>query len=98
MLDDPDMTVEIVVENSMTDIVAGRFDAGIGLGEPVEKGMVAARVGPDLRMDVVGAPAFFAKRKKLRTPRELTEYVYINLHLPTLGGIYASEFEKGGES
>ncbi|MGD0635857.1 MAG: LysR family transcriptional regulator [Beijerinckiaceae bacterium] len=94
--DYPDINVEIVVENGMTDIVAGRYDAGIRLGEQVEKDMVAVRVGPDMRMAVVGAPAYFAKRKKPRTPQELTGHVCINLRLPTLGGVYAWEFEKGG--
>ena len=94
--DYPDIAVEIVVDNALTDIVAGRFDAGIRLGEQVAKDMVAVRIGPDMRMAVVGAPAYFAKRKKPKTPHDLTDHVCINIRLPTLGGVYAWEFEKAG--
>ncbi len=94
--DYPDINVEVVVDNGLTDIVAERYDAGIRLGEQVEKDMIALRVGPDMRMVVVGAPAYFAKRKKPKTPQDLTDHVCINLRLPTLGGVYAWEFEKGG--
>ena len=94
--DYPDIAVEIVVENALTDIVAGRFDAGIRLGEQVAKDMVAVRIGPDMRMAVVGHPAYFARRKKPITPDDLTEHVCINLRLPTHGGVYAWEFEKAG--
>jgi DNA-binding transcriptional LysR family regulator len=93
--DYPDINVEIVVENGLTDIVAGRYDAGIRLGEQVAKDMVAVRIGPDMRMAVVGAPSYFAKRKKPRTPQDLTDHVCINLRLPTHGGVYAWEFENG---
>ncbi len=94
--DYPDIAVEIVVDNALTDIVAGRFDAGIRLGEQVAKDMVAVRIGPDMRMAVVGAPAYFAKRKKPKTPHDLTDHACINLRLPTHGGVYAWEFEKAG--
>ena len=91
-----DIRIEIVVDQGLTDIVAGRYDAGVRLGEQVAKDMVAVRIGPDLRMAVVGAPSYFAKRPKPRTPQELTDHNCINLRLPTYGGIYAWEFEKGG--
>ncbi len=94
--DYPDINVEVVVDNGLTDIVTERYDAGIRLGEQVAKDMVAVRVGPDMRMVVVGAPAYFEKRKKPKTPQDLTDHVCINLRLPTLGGLYAWEFEKGG--
>ena len=94
--DYPDIAVEVVVDNALTDIVAGRFDAGIRLGEQVAKDMVAVRIGPDMRMAVVGAPAYFVRRKKPRTPHDLTDHVCINLRLPTHGGVYAWEFEKAG--
>ncbi len=92
----PDITVEIIVDNGLTDIVADRLDAGVRLGEQIAKDMVAVRIGPDLRMAVVGAPAYFDGRKRPRTPQELTEHRCINLRLPTAGGLYAWEFEKGG--
>jgi DNA-binding transcriptional LysR family regulator len=91
----PDITVEIVVDNGLTDIVAERLDAGVRLGEQVAKDMVAMRIGPDLRMAVVGASPYFADRKRPRTPQELTEHSCINLRLPTAGGLYAWEFQKG---
>jgi DNA-binding transcriptional LysR family regulator len=91
----PDIAVEIIVDNSLTDIVAERLDAGVRLGEQVAKDMVAVRIGPDIRMAVVGAPDYFAGRKRPRTPQDLTEHSCINLRLPTAGGLYAWEFEKG---
>jgi DNA-binding transcriptional LysR family regulator len=96
LLDYPDIAVEIVVDYGLTDIVAERFDAGVRLGEQVEKDMVAVRVGPDMRMAVVGAPSYFAKRKPPHTPQELTDHICVNLRLPTYGGVYAWEFEKDG--
>jgi len=92
----PDIKVEIVIDYGLTDIVAERYDAGVRLGEQVAKDMIAVRIGPDMRMAVVGAPAYFAKRKRPRTPQDLTYHSCINLRLPTAGGIYAWEFEKGG--
>ena len=92
----PDIHVEIVIEYGLTDIVAERFDAGVRAGELVAQDMVAVRIGPDLRSAVVGAPAYFAARPPPRTPQDLTAHRCINLRLPTLGGLYAWEFEKGG--
>lgn len=91
----PDIKVEINIDYGLTDIVAQRFDAGVRLGDAVAKDMVAVRIAPDLRMAVVGAPAYFAKHPKPRTPRELAAHNCINLRLPTLGGLYAWEFAKG---
>ena len=75
--------------------MAERFDAGVRLGEQVAKDMVAVRIGPDMRMAVVGAPSYFARRPRPQTPQDLTEHACINLRLPTHGGLYAWEFEKG---
>ena len=94
--DYPDVKVEIIVDYGLTDIVAERFDAGVRLGEQVAKDMIAVRIGPDIRWLVVGAPSYFAERKRPRTPQDLTEHICINLRLPTYGGLYAWEFEKGG--
>jgi DNA-binding transcriptional LysR family regulator len=91
----PDIGVEIVIDYGLTDIVAERYDAGVRLGEQVAKDMIAVRIGPDLRMAVVGAPSYFAKRSPPQTPRELLRHNCINLRLPTHGGLYAWEFEKG---
>ena len=94
--DFPDIKVEVAVESGLTDIVAGRFDAGIRTGEMVAKDMVAVRIGPDMRSAVVGAPAYFAKRPRPNMPQDLTAHACINLRLPTHGGLYAWEFEKEG--
>jgi DNA-binding transcriptional LysR family regulator len=94
--DYPDIRVEIVIDYGLTDIVAERYDAGIRSGEQVAKDMIAVRIGPDLRMAVVGAPSYFAKRPRPRTPQDLTAHSCINLRLPTYGGLYAWEFEKDG--
>ncbi len=94
--DYPDINLEIIVDYGLTDIVAERYDAGVRLGEQVAKDMIAVRVGPDMRMAVVGAPSYFAKRKRPRTPQDLTDHDCINLRLPTYGGLYPWEFEKGG--
>ena len=94
--DYPDIKVEIIIDYGLTDIVAERYDAGIRSGEMVAKDMIAVRVGPDMRSAVVGAPSYFAKRIKPKSPQELTNHACINLRLPTHGGLYAWEFEKGG--
>lgn len=94
--DYPDIKAEIAVDNGLTDIVIGRYDAGVRLGEQVAKDMVAVRIGPDMRMAVVGAPAYFARKPRPRTPQDLTAHACINLRLPTSGGLYAWEFEKEG--
>lgn len=92
----PDINVEIVVDYGLTDIVAQRFDAGVRSGEQVAKDMIAVRIGPDMRMAVVGAPSYFAKRSLPKRPQDLTDHNCINLRLPIHGGLYAWEFEKGG--
>jgi DNA-binding transcriptional LysR family regulator len=92
----PDIHVEISADNTLTDIVAERFDAGVRWGGQVAKDMIAVRIGPDLRMAVVGAPSYFAGREAPRKPQDLTQHNCINLRLPTLGGLYAWEFEKAG--
>jgi DNA-binding transcriptional LysR family regulator len=91
----PDIKVEITVDNGLTDIVTQRYDAGVRLGEQVAKDMIAVRIGPNMRMAVVGAPSYFAKRSPPKKPRDLTDHNCINLRLPTRGGLYAWEFEKG---
>jgi DNA-binding transcriptional LysR family regulator len=92
----PDIKVEIIVDYGLTDIVAQRYDAGVRLGEQVAKDMIAARIGPDMRMAVVGAPSYIARRPRPKNPQDLTAHDCINLRLPTHGGLYAWEFEKRG--
>jgi DNA-binding transcriptional LysR family regulator len=92
----PDIKVEVIIDYGLTDIVTERYDAGIRHGDIVAKDMIAVRIGPDMRSAVVGSPAYFAKRRKPKTPHDLTAHDCINLRLPTHGGIYVWEFEKDG--
>ncbi|MFJ3372166.1 LysR family transcriptional regulator [Pseudomonas sp. NPDC086251] len=94
----PDISVEVCCDYGFVDIAAQGFDAGVRLGEDVAQGMIATRIGPDMRMAVVGSPAYFADRSRPETPRDLTDHQCNNLRLPTHGGLYAWEFEKGEES
>jgi DNA-binding transcriptional LysR family regulator len=91
----PDIKVEIISDYGLADIVAQRFDAGVRDGEQVAKDMIAVRIAPDVRMAVVGAPAYFRNRAEPKKPQDLVEHNCINLRLPTHGGLYAWEFGKG---
>jgi DNA-binding transcriptional LysR family regulator len=91
----PDIKVEITIDYGLTDIVAGRFDAGVRSGEQVAKDMIAVRIGPDMRVAVIGAPSYFRARSEPKKPQDLIAHNCINLRLPTHGGLYAWEFEKG---
>ena len=92
----PDIAIEIIADYRVVDIVAERYDAGVRLGEQVDKDMIGVRIGPDIRMAVVAAPPYFRGRRYPLKPQELTDHVCINLRLPTHGGFYAWEFRKGG--
>ncbi|MEF3064431.1 LysR family transcriptional regulator [Pandoraea apista] len=94
----PDVRLECSVDYALTDIAAHRFDAGVRVGDQVDKDMIAVRIGPDFPMAVAGSPAYLAGKSVPVTPRELTEHRCINLRLPTHGGLYAWDFEKDGES
>jgi DNA-binding transcriptional LysR family regulator len=93
----PEVTLDIVTEERLVDIVAQRFDAGIRLGEKVEQDMVAVRLGGDLEMLVVGSPEYLAEHGKPKTPRELKAHRCINTRWPTDGSLYRWEFERGTE-
>jgi DNA-binding transcriptional LysR family regulator len=92
----PDIKVEIAVDYGLTDIVTQRYDAGVRSGEQVAKDMIAVRIGPDIRMAVVGAASYFKTRSEPKRPQDLIGHNCINLRLPTHGGLYAWEFEKAG--
>jgi DNA-binding transcriptional LysR family regulator len=94
----PDLNVEVSVNIGLIDIVAERFDAGVRLGETVAQDMVAVRIGPDMRMAVVGSSAYFANRDPPRTPHDLAAHTCINLRFPTHGGVSVWEFEKAGRA
>src|SRR5437667_5924109 len=91
----PDIKVEIIIDYGLTDIVAQRVDAGVRSGEQVAKDMIAVRIGPDMRMAVVGAPSYFRTRPEPKKPQDLLAHNCINLRLPTHGNVYAWEFERG---
>jgi DNA-binding transcriptional LysR family regulator len=93
----PDIKVEILVDYGLTDIVTQRLDAGVRIGEQVAKDMIAVRIGPDLRLAVIGAPSYFKGRPELKRPQDLIGHNCINLRLSTRGGLYAWEFEKSGQ-
>jgi DNA-binding transcriptional LysR family regulator len=94
----PDIKVEITIDYGLTDIVSDRYDVGVRLGDQVAKDMIAVRIGPDLRMAVVGSPDYFSQRSRPRHPRELAAHDCVNLRLPTYGGLLAWDFEKGGDA
>ena len=92
----PQMRLEITAEDRLVDIVASGYDAGVRFGESIERDMVAVRIGPDLRMAVVGSPAYFRRHPKPVKPRDLRGPACIRFRLPS-GTIYRWEFEKKGE-
>lgn len=94
----PDLKVEVVNDYRLVDIVAERFDAGVRLGEHVDRDMIAVRIGPDFNMAVVGSPAYYEGRGRPRTPQDLTEHACINLRLPTSGGLWSWPFAKDGRA
>ena len=91
-----DVTVELTIDTPFRDIVAERFDAGVRLGEQVSKDMHAVRIGPDVRMAVVGSPSYFAVHPKPKTPHDLTKQSCINLRLAVRDSLYPWEFDKDG--
>lgn len=96
MAEHPDVTIEISVDAGLNDIVAERFDAGVRLGEALEKDMIAVRIGPRLRMAAVGSPAYFATREMPRRPHDLARHACLNMRFVSARGLYAWEFEKNG--
>jgi DNA-binding transcriptional LysR family regulator len=96
LLDHPDVSVEVIVEDRLVDLVAGGFDAGIRLGETVQRDMVAIPVGPALRTVVVGTPGYFASRSLPQTPDDLSDHICINYRLLGGGGLLPWEFSVNG--
>ena len=92
----PDIKVEIIVDHGLTDIVASGYDAGVRLGEQVAKDMIAVRIGPDMRMAVVGSPSYFKRYGRPAAPQDLAEHNCIVTRLPTYGGLFPWGLEKDG--
>ncbi|MFD1788267.1 LysR family transcriptional regulator [Sphingomonas floccifaciens] len=96
LLDHPDVSVEVIVEDRLTDLIAGGFDAGIRLNETVEKDMVTVAVGAELRTVVVGTPAYFSRHEPPATPSDLDRHICVNYRLLGGGGLLPWEFEEEG--
>lgn len=92
----PDITLEFDMNYGFRDIVADRFDAGVRLGNTIDKDMIAVPIGPALQMAVVASPGYFARHPPPRTPGDLTKHLCINQRMPTSGGLYVWDFEKRG--
>ena len=95
--DYPDINVELILDSTFRNIVEEGFDAGVRLGESVEKDMIAVRIGPDWRLVAVASPAYLAGRGTPRHPKELIGHACINMRHESAGGLYAWEFEKDGQ-
>jgi DNA-binding transcriptional LysR family regulator len=92
----PDIKVEIIIDHGLTDIVASGYDAGVRLGEQVAKDMIAVRIAPDMRMAVVGSPAYFKRYGRPVAPQDLAKHNCIVTRLPTYGGLFPWGLEKDG--
>jgi len=95
--DYPDISVELILDSTFRNIVEEGFDAGVRLGESVEKDMIAVRIGPDWRLVAVASPAYLAAHAVPKRPQDLVRHVCINMRHETAGGLYAWEFEKKGQ-
>lgn len=97
LLEYPDVKVEFDINYGFRDIVADRFDAGVRLGDTIDKDMIAVSIGPQLRMAVAASPGYFETRPMPRTPRGLIEHNCINMRMQTAGGLYVWDFERRGQ-
>lgn len=93
----PDITLEFDMSYGFRDIVADRFDAGVRLGNTIDKDMIAMPIGPPLRMAVVASPSYFERHPKPKTPQDLTAHRCINQRMPTSGGLYIWDFSRRGK-
>lgn len=94
----PDVVLDIVIDDGLTDIVAGRFDAGIRIGERLEKDMIAVRLTPDMEMMAVASPDYLARRGEPKTPADLHNHSCINWRYPGSGNVYRWELERDGKA
>ena len=92
----PDVRLELYSDNGMRNIVEERFDAGVRLGESIDKDMIAVPIGGDWRMVVIASPAYLSQNPAPGTPQDLITHNCINMRQTTFGGLYAWEFEKDG--
>lgn len=90
----PDIHIEFDANHGFRDIVADRFDAGVRLGDTIDKDMIAVPIGPKMRMAVMASPEYFSHHPAPQTPRDLTQHICINERMVRSGKIYAWEFEQ----
>lgn len=93
----PEIQVELILDSTFRNIVEERFDAGVRLGESVEKDMIAVRIGPDWRLVAVASPDYLASHGTPEHPQDLVRHVCVNMRHETAGSLYAWEFEKDGQ-
>lgn len=98
LLDYPDIAVELNIDNGFRNIVEERFDAGVRLGESVDKDMIAVRISPDWRLVAVASPDYLAGNPAPQSPQDLVHHRCINHRQSTGGGLYAWEFAKKGRA
>ncbi|WP_324709206.1 LysR family transcriptional regulator [Pseudomonas citronellolis] len=98
LLEYPDIKMEFDVNYGFRDIVADRFDAGVRLGDTIDKDMIAMPIGPPIRMAVAASPAYFAEHPEPANPRDLMSHKCINMRMQSGGGIYVWEFERRGHT
>ncbi len=91
----PDIRIEVNVDNGFTNIVSGRFDAGVRLGEAVEKDMIAVKIGPECRMAVAGTPEYLEKHGRPEQPEDLLKHECIAMRMISSGGVYDWELDNG---
>jgi len=91
----PDLKIDIFIDNGLSNIVSERYDLGVRFLDQVEMDMIAARIAPDSRMLIVGAPSYLTKRQRPKNPQDLAHHNCINMRLATYGGNYAWELQKG---
>ncbi|MER9392395.1 MULTISPECIES: LysR family transcriptional regulator [unclassified Mesorhizobium] len=94
--DNPDVRVELYGDNGMKNIVEERFDAGVRLGESIDRDMIAVRIGPDWRLVAVASPDYFSRHPVPTAPQDLVDHDCINMRQATFGGLYAWEFARDG--
>ena len=96
LCDYPDVRVELHSDNTMRNIVEERFDAGIRLGESIDKDMIAVRIGPDWRLVAIASPGYVKQHGRPAAPQDLVDHICINLRQSTAGRLYAWEFARDG--
>ncbi len=90
----PDVVLDLVIDDGLSDIVAGGFDAGIRIGERLEKDWIAVRLTPDVPMMAVASPAYLARHGEPKTPNDLQHHACINWRFPGSGNLFRWPFEK----